>query len=449
MSATLHRSHYQVTFAVLAVSRLGVRLAAVTGGPGPGRDPGRPPHQPDHGHLGADRLPAVGVGLHADHGPGRRHGRQGADASSSPWSPSPSARCSPRWPRASALMIVGPGHPGGRRRCAAAVVRDHPRRVPERKVPGAVGAVASLTAVGAGLGSVLAGPIVDALDYHWLFWLPDDRHRSSGRSPPRVFVPESPVRTPGGSAVLPARAAVGLAGRACCWRSARAPRWGWTSAGVLGLLVAAVVLADALGLGREPVRVPADRHADDAAARGVDDQPGGAAGRRSACTRSFAFLPQLEPDPERGRLRVRRVDHRVRPDPAAVRRSRCSWPGCTPRPRPGGSAPKAVVVIGSLVVAVADGHGGLRPRRTRGSCPRQRGDGHRGRPGLRLPVQPDRGSGPARADRRRQRHERQHPHHRWLHRRGRDGHRRDGQRRSPTACPASPATPAGSPCSWS
>ena len=64
---------------------------------------------------------------------------------------------------------------------------------------GAVGALASLTAVGAGLGIVLAGPIVDLLDYHWLFWLPMILTIIAAVSAV-LFVPESPVRTPGGSA---------------------------------------------------------------------------------------------------------------------------------------------------------------------------------------------------------------------------------------------------------
>ena len=37
---------------------------------------------------------------------------------------------------------------------------------------GAIGMIAALTAVGAGLGIVLAGPIVSVLGYHWLFWFP-------------------------------------------------------------------------------------------------------------------------------------------------------------------------------------------------------------------------------------------------------------------------------------
>ena len=37
---------------------------------------------------------------------------------------------------------------------------------------GAVGILAALIAVGGSLGIVLAGPIVNALNWHWLFWLP-------------------------------------------------------------------------------------------------------------------------------------------------------------------------------------------------------------------------------------------------------------------------------------
>ncbi len=49
------------------------------------------------------------------------------------------------------------------------IIRDE---FPREKVAGAVGVIAALIAVGGGLGLVLAGPIVNALDYHWLFWIP-------------------------------------------------------------------------------------------------------------------------------------------------------------------------------------------------------------------------------------------------------------------------------------
>src|SRR3954464_10578207 len=49
------------------------------------------------------------------------------------------------------------------------IIRDE---FPREKVPGALGISAALLAVGGGIGLVVAGPIVDALSYHWLFWLP-------------------------------------------------------------------------------------------------------------------------------------------------------------------------------------------------------------------------------------------------------------------------------------
>ena len=55
-----------------------------------------------------------------------------------------------------------------------------------------------MTAVGAGFGIVLAGPIVDALDYHWLFWIPVIVLAVAAVAA-HVVVPESRVRTPGRS----------------------------------------------------------------------------------------------------------------------------------------------------------------------------------------------------------------------------------------------------------
>ena len=49
------------------------------------------------------------------------------------------------------------------------IIRDE---FPREKVAGALGISAALLAVGGGIGLVIAGPIVEALSYHWLFWLP-------------------------------------------------------------------------------------------------------------------------------------------------------------------------------------------------------------------------------------------------------------------------------------
>jgi EmrB/QacA subfamily drug resistance transporter len=117
------------------------------------------------------------------------------------------------------------------------IIRDE---FPRDKVAGAVGVIAALLAVGGGLGLVLAGPIVNNLDYHWLFWIPGAVVALAAVAT-YLVVPESPVRTPGRISWLPA---VLLSGWLVCLLLAvsQAPSWGWASGPVLGLLLAAVVL---------------------------------------------------------------------------------------------------------------------------------------------------------------------------------------------------------------
>jgi EmrB/QacA subfamily drug resistance transporter len=148
-----------------------------------------------------------------------------------------------------ARVIQGIG--GGVLPLAFGIVRDE---FPRSKVSGAVGAIASLSAVGAGLGIVLAGPIVNALDYHWLFWLPMIMTIAAALAS-HFFVPESPVRTPGKVSWLPALLL-------SAWLVAllvalsEAPTWHWASARVIGLLVASVVLAAAWVLAELRSRTP-------------------------------------------------------------------------------------------------------------------------------------------------------------------------------------------------
>src|ERR1700733_7990695 len=71
-----------------------------------------------------------------------------------------------------AVMIVArviQGVAGGMLPLGFGIIRDE---FPAEKVAGAVGILAALTAVGGSLGIVLAGPIVNALGWRWLFWLP-------------------------------------------------------------------------------------------------------------------------------------------------------------------------------------------------------------------------------------------------------------------------------------
>ncbi len=87
---------------------------------------------------------------------------------------------------------------------------------------------------------MLAGPIMSALDYHWLFWLPLILTVIAAVTA-ILFVPESPVRTPGRISLLPA---VLLSGWlvALLVALSEAPSWGWRSGKTLGLIAVAVVL---------------------------------------------------------------------------------------------------------------------------------------------------------------------------------------------------------------
>jgi EmrB/QacA subfamily drug resistance transporter len=141
------------------------------------------------------------------------------------------------------VMIVGrviQGVGGGVVPLAFGIVRDE---FPTEKVAGAIGAIAALSAAGAGFGIVLAGPIVDALDYHWLFWIPMMVLVAAGVAA-HLVVPESPIRLPGrvswpGALLLSAWLV------ALLLPISEAPTWGWGSARVIGLVVLALVLAAA------------------------------------------------------------------------------------------------------------------------------------------------------------------------------------------------------------
>ncbi|MCZ4498071.1 MAG: transporter [Marmoricola sp.] len=135
-----------------------------------------------------------------------------------------------------ARVIQGIG--GGVLPLAFGIIRDE---FPEEKVPGAVSLIASLMAVGAGAGLVLAGPIVSVLSYHWLFWIPA-LVTAAAAVATVVFVPESPVRTPGRISVLPA---VLLSAWlvALLLALSEGQSWGWTSDRTLSLIAAAAVLA--------------------------------------------------------------------------------------------------------------------------------------------------------------------------------------------------------------
>jgi MFS family permease len=120
---------------------------------------------------------------------------------------------------------------------AFGIIRDE---FPRERVAGAIGGVSTILGVGGGLGIVLAGPIVDHLNYHWLFWIPLVM-TALATVATFFWVPESPVKTPGsvnvGAGLLLSGWLVAL-----LLGVSEGSQWGWSSARVLGLFAAAVAL---------------------------------------------------------------------------------------------------------------------------------------------------------------------------------------------------------------
>jgi EmrB/QacA subfamily drug resistance transporter len=134
-----------------------------------------------------------------------------------------------------ARVLQGVG--GGVLPLAFGIIRDE---FPLAKIGGAVSVVSSLLAVGFGAGIVLAGPLTSGLGFRWLFWLPFIV-TAVAAVVAMFVVPESPVRTPGRIAIVPALLLSGWL-VALLLGLSQAPKWGWGDPRTIGLLVAAVVL---------------------------------------------------------------------------------------------------------------------------------------------------------------------------------------------------------------
>jgi MFS family permease len=138
------------------------------------------------------------------------------------------------------VMLVGrviQGAAGGLFPLAFGIIRDE---FPRDRIAGGIGLMSALLGVGGGAGIVLAGPIVDHLSYHYLFWLPLILLVPVTLAI-HLFVPESPVR--GGGTVNWSGAvlmSVGLA--ALLVAVSEAPVWHWSSTKTVSLLVLGVVV---------------------------------------------------------------------------------------------------------------------------------------------------------------------------------------------------------------
>ena len=120
---------------------------------------------------------------------------------------------------------------------AFGIVRDN---LPAARVPAAIGALSAVIAVGSGLGTVLAGPIVEGLGWRWLFWIPLITTVVGGLLAAFV-IPESTSR-PGGRINWFAGALLAGWLVALLLPLSEGMVWGWGSPLVIGLFVAAALL---------------------------------------------------------------------------------------------------------------------------------------------------------------------------------------------------------------
>jgi len=116
------------------------------------------------------------------------------------------------------------------------IVRDE---LPRDRVSVTIGLLSAIFGIGAGVGIVAAGPIVEALSWHWLFWFPAVLVAIALLG--AIFgIPESPVRTPGrldvlGTGIL----SIGLV--SVLLAISEGEKWGWDDIKTIGLLVLGAV----------------------------------------------------------------------------------------------------------------------------------------------------------------------------------------------------------------
>jgi MFS family permease len=117
------------------------------------------------------------------------------------------------------------------------IIRD---QFPAGRVASGVGAVSAVIAAGGGLGLVVAGPVVDVLDYRWLFWIPMVLGAASALAAHRL-VPESPRRAD--RIISPAALLLSAWLTALLLAVSKGAQWGRRSPAVLGLLITAATTA--------------------------------------------------------------------------------------------------------------------------------------------------------------------------------------------------------------
>jgi EmrB/QacA subfamily drug resistance transporter len=133
-----------------------------------------------------------------------------------------------------ALLIAArviQGVAGGIFPLAFGIVRDE---FPPEKVAGSIGFLSAVLGIGAGVGIVAGGVIVEHLSWQWLFWMPLIVIVPAAVGTWR-FVPESPVRV-SGRVNWPAAVLMSVGISAVLLAISETTTWGWGSLRTLGLL---------------------------------------------------------------------------------------------------------------------------------------------------------------------------------------------------------------------
>lgn len=136
-------------------------------------------------------------------------------------------------------MIVGralQGLGGGVFPLAFGIIRDE---FPAERVPTGIAMLGAIAAIGSSIGLPLGGILVDGPGYHWIFWVAAIMGAGATLTT-HLFVPESPVRTPGrvdlvGAGILSVSLTSLLIG------ISRGADWGWGSPQTLALILGGLV----------------------------------------------------------------------------------------------------------------------------------------------------------------------------------------------------------------
>lgn len=144
------------------------------------------------------------------------------------------------------VLVLGrvvQGAAGGLFPLAFGIVRDE---FPREKVASGIGLISSILGVGAGLGLIIGGLLVDNASWHWIFWLALALTVVAVIAT-ELIVPESPVRTPGridwaGAGLLSIGLAAPLIGLS------QGGAWGWGDPRTIGLIVVGLVVLVLFGL---------------------------------------------------------------------------------------------------------------------------------------------------------------------------------------------------------